>query len=118
MINLTAAAPRVKGSLVLHSSNDTILAYCSSEEEAEDVARVLANLSTVLRGPLKDQVLELVFRAAHSVSDMVERAYALRVAEDALNADEFSVDGDAIISDNEDDGYWVTCRVFVRYAEE
>jgi hypothetical protein len=66
------------------------------------------------------QVEELVHRASTAVVDPAVRMEVLEDARELLNeigSDETALDGDAIISDNEDDGYWVTCRVFVSYRE-
>lgn len=69
---------------------------------------------------LRGQVGELIHRATVSVTDPAVRMEVLEDATELLNnidSNEYALDGDALINDNEDDGYWVNCRVFVRYRE-
>jgi hypothetical protein len=69
---------------------------------------------------LHDQVVELLTRARNSVTNQKVRAKVLEDVADLLcniDHDDWSLDGDAIINDNDCDGYWVTCRVFVRYRD-
>lgn len=101
---------------VLHPSNDAILAYCDNEREAMELANALTNLAKAAAGPLRGQLFELIYRCTENVQK--GRDEILEAAQEFLADDDLVIDDDAPINDNQDDGYWITCRVFVRYPGE
>lgn len=101
---------------VLHPSNDAILAYCNNEREAMELANALTNLAKAAAGPLRGQLFELIYRCAESVQE--GRNKILEAAQHFEAFEHLIIDGDTPINDNQDDGYWITCRVFIRYPEK
>jgi hypothetical protein len=59
---------------------------------------------------------ELHYRAVHTVTDPELRERII----DAVTPvdDDTGIDDDALITDNEESGYWVTGRFFVYYFDE
>lgn len=62
-----------------------------------------------------EQLKELWYRAKNSVLDTVLRGRILDEVQSMLDDNENDLDNDALINDNEESGYWTTCRAFVYY---
>ena len=61
------------------------------------------------------QWLELHYRAIHSITDHDLRE---QILEAIPVDDDYGIDYDALINDNEESGYWVTGRFFVYHFDE
>lgn len=77
----------------------------------------------VVASEFHSQVEELLFRARTTIGGLNSRLRTKILAEaqallDEIGRDDTALDGDALINDNMSDGYWVTCRIFVRYPDK